>query len=185
MDKYDIEILLALKKDTNFHSIDEIEQLGENFRDRKKTLEKLKILQRDGFVEFSMLSYTPSYKITSKGINLIWKGDPGLQIIRLLYYAEKCTIEELDHFLKFGSNSIHNEIEDLRQNRKVARSKDESDEKQFWVLTNDKGRDYAREICEGISPTIIKTHHYWNDPKFWVGVGITIVSMIIGIASLG
>ena len=209
MDRADIEILRALKKDSKFHTIPEIKQLGDNLPEDSQFSEKLRILQRNQFVEKQILANWPRYIITQNGIDLIWKGDVGLQIIRLLYNIGKCSNDDLEHFLVFRHDEIQKEIEDLRNNRNLIRRKDELDDKKFWVLTDDRGKDFARNLCEGldimkgadeakqkalIESTINsisnitpkeKEHHWWKETKYWIPIGVTIVLSIIGWLLIG
>ena len=149
MDKTDIEILLFLKKDRKFHDIEEME-LDDNLPDRKELLERLKILMFDEFLVKRIINYWPYYMMTPKGLDLIWKGDLGLQIVRLLYNIGKCSNADLEHFLDFSHDEIQNEIKDLRYARNTIRRKDELDNKKIWVLTDDVGKDIARNLCEGL-----------------------------------
>lgn len=168
MDKADIEILKALKKENSFHSLEEIEHLSDNLPERKKTLEKLKILQRDEFVKHAWLNYRSNYNITTKGVNLIWKGDVELQIVKLLYYTEKCTGEEMEYFLDFGKDAIACGRGNLRDEQKITRKK-EPDGRQSWVLT-EEGRKYARYVCEDIDyvrPTVEEQRKSGFFDKTW------------------
>jgi hypothetical protein len=159
VDKTDVEILWTLKKFSS-QVLNHKDLMAKNSRISmdEKTKQKLRFLVDDEYVKSSVIQGRGFYfLLKSKGNDLIWKGDLGLQIIRLLYYAKKVSSADLERYLDSDKEIIHNEIGDLRNSRKLIRRKDELDDEKYWVLTDDKGKDFARNLCEGLDVSIQPT----------------------------
>ena len=147
MDKIDVELLWVLQQSSP-ESI-----LLDNMKNKSKSLSKnenlenkLNLMQKDGLVEIGKTKQdNPNYKITKKGIDLIWKGDTWEPIFNLIKLAdpEKYTSNEIRRITNKSLVECVRDIEYLRKELKLI----EGQSKRFklYFILSDKGRSYEHE----------------------------------------
>lgn len=147
MDKVDVELLWVFQQSyPEAVSFEEIKKTNKTLSKSDNLEEKIESMQKDGFVEISRGNENNKfYKITKKGIDLIWKGETWKPIFNLIKLVdpEKYTSNEIRRITNKSLVECVRDIEFLRKELKLI----EGQSKRFklYFVLSDKGRSYGKD----------------------------------------
>ena len=147
MDKTDVELLWVLQQSLpDSLTFEEIKKKNKTLSKSDNLEEKIELMQQDGFIEINKGNQNNGfYKITKKGIDLIWKGETWKPIFNLIKLVdpEKYTSNEIRRITNKSLVECVTDIEYLRKELKLI----EGQSKRFklYFVLSDKGRSYKNE----------------------------------------
>ena len=139
MEKTDVEILWTLQQFSDAMTVSEMEKKNKALKKIDSFSENLASLKDDGFVDSKN---NESYKITKKGIDLIWKGETWQPIFRLvkLVDPEKYTSNDIRRITNKSLVECVTDIEFLRKELHLIEGKSKGFKLHF--ILSEKGRSY-------------------------------------------
>lgn len=139
MDKTDIEILWVLQQSSDPLSVSEMEKKNKILKKIDSFLENLTSLKEDGFIQSQN---NENYKITQKGIDLIWKGDTWEPIFRLvkLVDPERYTSNDIRRITNKSLVDCVTNIEFVRKELNLIEGQSKGFKLHF--VLSEKGRSY-------------------------------------------
>ena len=147
MDKTDVELLWVLQQSSpDSLSFEEIKKKNKTLSKSDNLEEKIESMQKYGFVEINKGNQNNGiYKITKKGIDLIWKGETWKPIFNLikLVDTEKYTSNEIRRITNKSLVECVRDIEYLRKELKLIDG--QSKRFKLYFVLSDKGRSYENE----------------------------------------
>ena len=147
MDKIDVELLWVLQQSSpQTILLEDMKKKNKSLSKDDNLGDKLESMQKDGLVEIDKPhDSTKNYKITKKGIDLIWKGETWTPIFNLIKLVdpEKYTSNEIRRITNKSLVECVTDIEYLRKELKLI----EGQSKRFklYFVLSDKGRSYKNE----------------------------------------
>ena len=150
MDKTDVELLWVLQQSSpDSLSFEEIKKKNKTLSKSDNLEEKIESMQKDGFVEISKGNQKNGiYKITKRGIDLIWKGETWKPIFNLIKLVdpEKYTSNEIRRITNKSLVECVRDIEYLRKELKLIDG--QSKRFKLYFVLSDKGRSYENEDAD-------------------------------------
>ena len=147
MDKIDVELLWVLQQSSpQAASFEDMKKKNKTLSKSDDLEDKLESMQKDGLVEIDKShESTKSYKITNKGIDLIWKGKTWKPIFNLIKLVdpEKYTSNEIRRITNKSLVECVTDIEYLRKELKLI--KGQSKRFKLYFVLSDKGRSYENK----------------------------------------
>lgn len=139
MDKTDVEILWVLQQTSEPMTVSEMEKKNKILKKTDSFLENLTSLKEDGFIQSQNNEH---YKITQKGIDLIWKGDTWEPIFRLvkLVDPEKYTSNDIRRITNKSLVDCVTNIEFVRKELNLIEGQSKGFKLHF--VLSEKGRSY-------------------------------------------
>ena len=139
MDKTDVEILWVLQQSSDPMTVSEMEKKNKILKKTDSFLENLTSLKEDGFIQSQNNEH---YKITQKGIDLIWKGDTWEPIFRLvkLVDPEKYTSNDIRRITNKSLVDCVTNIEFVRKELNLIEGQSKGFKLHF--VLSEKGRSY-------------------------------------------
>lgn len=139
MDKTDVEILWVLQQTSEPMTVSEMEKKNKILKKTDSFLENLTSLKEDGFIQSQN---NENYKITQKGIDLIWKGDTWEPIFRLvkLVDPEKYTSNDIRRITNKSLVDCVTNIEFVRKELNLIEGQSKGFKLHF--VLSEKGRSY-------------------------------------------
>ena len=139
MDKTDVEVLWVLEQSSEAMTVSEMEKKNNALKKIDSFSENLESLTKGGFIE---CKNNERYKITKKGIDLIWKGETWQPIFRLvkLVDPEKYTSNEIRRITNKSLVECVTDIEFLRKELHLIEGKSKGFKLHF--ILSKKGRYY-------------------------------------------
>ena len=139
MDKTDVEILWVLQQSSEPMTVSEMEKKNKILKKTDSFLENLTSLKEDGFIQSQNNEH---YKITQKGIDLIWKGDTWEPIFRLvkLVDPEKYTSNDIRRITNKSLVDCVTNIEFVRKELNLIEGQSKGFKLHF--VLSEKGRSY-------------------------------------------
>ena len=139
MDKTDVEILWVLHQSSEPMTVSEMEKKNKILKKTDSFLENLTSLKEDGFIQSQNNEH---YKITQKGIDLIWKGDTWEPIFRLvkLVDPEKYTSNDIRRITNKSLVDCVTNIEFVRKELNLIEGQSKGFKLHF--VLSEKGRSY-------------------------------------------
>ena len=139
MDKTDVEILWVLHQSSEPMTVSEMEKKNKILKKTDSFLENLTSLKEDGFIQSQNHEH---YKITQKGIDLIWKGDTWEPIFRLvkLVDPEKYTSNDIRRITNKSLVDCVTNIEFVRKELNLIEGQSKGFKLHF--VLSEKGRSY-------------------------------------------
>ena len=139
MDKTDVEILWVLQQTSEPMTVSEMEKKNKILKKIDSFLENLTSLKEDGFIQSQNNEH---YKITQKGIDLIWKGDTWEPIFRLvkLVDPEKYTSNDIRRITNKSLVDCVTNIEFVRKELNLIEGQSKGFKLHF--VLSEKGRSY-------------------------------------------
>ena len=147
MDKTDVELLWVLQQSSpDSLSFEEIKKKNKTLSKSDNLEEKIESMQKDGFIEINKGNQNNGiYKITKRGIDLIWKGETWKPIFNLIKLVdpEKYTSNEIRRITNKSLVECVRDIEYLRKELKLIDG--QSKRFKLYFVLSDKGRSYENE----------------------------------------
>ena len=142
MDKIDVEILWVLQQSSGTMTVPEMEKKDKTLSKADSLSENLSSLKDSGLIESQD---NENYKITKKGIDVIWKGDTWQPIFRLIKLVdpEKYTSNEIRRITNKSLVECVTDIEFLRKELMLIEGKSKGFKLHF--VLSEKGRSYDVE----------------------------------------
>ena len=139
MDKTDVEILWVLHQSSEPMTVSEMEKKNKILKKTDSFLENLTSLKEDGFIQSQNNEH---YKITQKGIDLIWNGDTWEPIFRLvkLVDPEKYTSNDIRRITNKSLVDCVTNIEFVRKELNLIEGQSKGFKLHF--VLSEKGRSY-------------------------------------------
>ena len=139
MNKIDVEILWVLQQSLDTITVSEMEKKNKPLKKIDSFSENLTSLKEQGFIESQD---NERYKITKKGIDLIWKGETWQPIFRLvkLVDPEKYSSNEIRRITNKSLVECVTDIEFLRKELHLIEGKTKGFKLHF--ILSEKGRSY-------------------------------------------
>ena len=144
MDKTDVEILWVLQQSpSQLLTVEEMVKKNKVLSKFESLSDKLSSLRDDGLIEKH--GNETSYKITKKGLDLIWKGETWKPIFNLIKLVdpEKYTSNEIRRITNKSLVECVTDIEFLRKELKLIEGKSKGFKLHF--VLSEKGRSYSVE----------------------------------------
>ena len=147
MDKTDVELLWVLQQSLpDSLSFEEIKKKNKTLSKSDVLDEKIESMQKEGFIEINKGNQNNGiYKITKKGVNLIWKGETWKPIFNLIKLVdpEKYTSNDIRRITNKSLVECVTDIEFLRKELKLIDG--QSKRFKLYFVLSDKGRSYENE----------------------------------------
>ena len=139
MDKTDVEILWVLHQSSEPMTVSEMEKKNKILKKTDSFLKNLTSLKEDGLIQSQN---NETYKITQKGIDLIWKGDTWEPIFRLvkLVDPEKYTSNDIRRITNKSLVDCVTNIEFVRKELNLIEGQSKGFKLHF--VLSEKGRSY-------------------------------------------
>ena len=139
MDKTYVEVLWVLQQSSEPMTVSEMEKKNKILKKTDSFLENLTSLKEDGFIQSQNNEH---YKITQKGIDLIWKGDTWEPIFRLvkLVDPEKYTSNDIRRITNKSLVDCVTNIEFVRKELNLIEGQSKGFKLHF--VLSEKGRSY-------------------------------------------
>ena len=139
MDKTDVEILWVLQQFPDPMTVSEMEKKNKILKKTDSFLENLTSLKEDGFIQSKN---NENYKITQKGIDLIWNGDTWEPIFRLIKLVdpEKYTSNDIRRITNKSLVDCVTNIEFVRKELNLIEGQSKGFKLHF--VLSEKGRSY-------------------------------------------
>ena len=150
MDKTDVELLWVLQQfSPDSLSFEEIKKKNKTLSKSDNLEEKIESMQKDGLIEIGKGNQKNGiYKITKRGIDLIWKGETWKPIFNLIKLVdpEKYTSNEIRRITNKSLVECVRDIEYLRKELKLIDG--QSKRFKLYFVLSDKGRSYENEDAD-------------------------------------